>query len=76
MGISTGDAVRDQLYKANQTFRELVNKHQNCEKRLNELSELTHPSDDEVTEESTLKKKKLKLKDEIHNMLQKHTKTH
>lgn len=76
MDISTVDTVRDELYKQNQTFRDLVHKHQNYEKRLSELAGLNYPNDDELLEEATLKKKKLILKDEIHQMMQSHSVSH
>ena len=76
MDISVSEAVHDELFKANQTFRELVQKHQNYEKRLSELAELTYPNDDEVMEETTLKKKKLLLKDEIYSMMLEHSQGH
>lgn len=76
MEISNVEAVKDELFKENPIFRDLVQKHQNYEKRLNELAELTYPNDDELLEETTLKKKKLILKDEIYEMMQKHTSSH
>lgn len=76
MNISTTDTVKEELIKENQTFRELVQQHQNYEKRLTELAELTYPSDEELLEETTLKKKKLFIKDEIYEMIQNHSKSH
>jgi uncharacterized protein YdcH (DUF465 family) len=69
MDIATSDAVKDELIKTNPTFRDLVHQHQDFEQRLKELSGLTYPSDDEQIEESTLKKKKLMVKDEIYAMM-------
>ncbi len=69
MDMSTPDPVRDELLKSNPAFKELVNRHQSYEERLNELSALTYPNDDEQVEESTLKKKKLLVKDEIYAMM-------
>ena len=69
MDMSMPDPVRDELLKSNPTFKELVNRHQSYEERLNELSALTYPNDDEQVEESTLKKKKLLVKDEIYAMM-------
>ncbi len=69
MDIATSDAVRDELIKTNPTFRDLVHQHQNYERRLRELSGLSYPSDDEQIEESTLKKKKLMVKDAIYAMM-------
>jgi uncharacterized protein YdcH (DUF465 family) len=76
MDMQTSDAVKDELFRADQNFRELVQKHQNYERRLTELAELTYPNEEELLEESTLKKKKLLIKDEIFEMIQNHTKTH
>ena len=76
MDISITNAVKDELYNSNQTFRDLVQQHQNYEKRLVELAHLNYPSDDEVIEETTIKKKKLLIKDEIYAMLQQHSSSH
>lgn len=76
MDISVREAVHDELFRDNHTFRELVQKHQNYEKRLTELADLTYPNDDEMLEETTLKKKKLLLKDEIYSMLVEHSDGH
>lgn len=76
MDMTTIDPVRDRLIKENPTFREMVQQHQNYEKRLHELAELNYPSDVEMLEETTLKKKKLLLKDEIYSMMQSYSKSH
>ena len=73
MEISAANAIREELLKSNQTFRDLVQKHQNYETRLDELAHLAYPNNDEIVEETTLKKKKLLVKDEIYEMLQKHS---
>jgi len=69
MDMSNPNPVRDELIKSNPTFRELVNQHQSCEERLVELAHLTYPNDDEQFEEVTLKKKKLRIKDQIYAMM-------
>jgi uncharacterized protein YdcH (DUF465 family) len=69
MDMSTSDTVKDELLKTNPTFRDLIHQHQNYEQRLTELAGLTYPNDDEQFEESTLKKKKLMVKDEIYAMM-------
>lgn len=76
MDMSTADPVRDELLKSNQVFRDLVHQHEDFEKRLSELQHLSYPSDDEQMEESTLKKKKLQVKDEIYAMMQQHAVSH
>lgn len=69
MDMSTPDVVRDELIKNNAAFRDLVQQHQSYEERLSELAHLSYPSDDEQIEETTLKKKKLLIKDEIYAMM-------
>ncbi len=76
MDISTTDTFKEELIKENQAFRELVQQHQSYEKRLMELAELTYPSEEELLEETTLKKKKLFIKDEIYEIMQNHSKSH
>jgi uncharacterized protein YdcH (DUF465 family) len=76
MDLSIVDTVRDELLKDNQIFRDLVQQHQDYEARLNELAGLTYPNDEELIEESTLKKKKLQIKDEIYAMMQEYSKSH
>ncbi len=76
MDITTVDTVKVELSKENQTFRDLVEQHQNFEKRLGELAELTYPNDEELLEEATLKKKKLFIKDEMYSMMQEYSNLH
>ncbi len=61
--------IQDILIKENQDFKYLVNKHEDYEKRLSELAELNFPNDDEVLEETKLKKEKLAVKDKIYEMM-------
>ena len=76
MDMITIESVKEELLKENQTFRELVQKHQNYEKRLTELAELTYPNDEELLEESIIKKKKLAVKDEMYAMMQEYSNSH
>lgn len=76
MDLSTPDPVRDELLKTDPMFRDLVHQHQTYEQRLVELAHLTYPNDDEQLEESTLKKKKLQLKDEIYEIMHRHSDGH
>ena len=69
MDMTISDPVRDELIKQNPNFKDLVQQHQDYEKRLNELAALTYPNDNELLEETTLKKKKLIVKDEIYAMM-------
>jgi uncharacterized protein YdcH (DUF465 family) len=64
--------------RTNPEFREMVREHHRYEERLSELSALAYPSDEEQLEETTLKKKKLALKDQIYSLMldyEKHTST-
>ena len=76
MDMTTIDPVRDELIETNQDFRNLVQQHQSYEKRLTELAELTYPNDVELLEETTLKKKKLIIKDEIYAIMQNYSKAY
>lgn len=70
MDMTTTEQTRDLLMKENQAFRDLVRQHEKYERRLTELAGLTYPNDEELLEESALKKKKLAIKDEIYMMMQ------
>lgn len=76
MNVTTVDVVKDELIKSNQIFRDLVHQHQSYEKRLGELAHLNYPNEDEQIEETTLKKKKLQIKDEIYAMMQEYSRSH
>lgn len=70
------EEIRDRLMKEDQSFRELAQQHQVFEKRLDEISELAYPNDDELLEEATLKKKKLVIKDQMHSIMNKYESLH
>jgi uncharacterized protein YdcH (DUF465 family) len=69
-------AVKEELIKSNPTFRELIQQHQSYEKRLTELAHLTYPNENEVLEETTIKKRKLLVKDEIYAIMQEYSNSH
>ena len=69
MDTITADTVKEQLMSNNPEFRELVREHGKYEERLSELSALAYPSDEEQLEETTLKKKKLAIKDQIYSLM-------
>ncbi len=76
MDMTMVDTVKVELSKKNPTFRDLVEQHQNFEKRLSKLAELTYPNDEELLEEATLKKKKLVIKDKMYSMMQEYSNLH
>jgi uncharacterized protein YdcH (DUF465 family) len=70
------EEVKEILLKENQNFRELAQQHQSFEKRLSELAELNYPSDEEVLEETALKRKKLAVKDEMYSIMNEYENSH
>lgn len=76
MDITTNDPIRDELIKQNQNFRDLVQQHQSYEERLTELAQLAYPNDEELVEETTLKKKKLSVKDKMYAIMHDYTGSH
>ena len=56
---------RDDLLRQNEEYRRLNDQHREYELRLSALTEKAVLSDDEQVEETTLKKKKLQLKDRM-----------
>ena len=69
MDTSTMDSLREQLMKDDPVFRSLATEHKKYEQRLEELTHLSYPSEDEQLEETLLKKKKLAVKDQMHEIL-------
>lgn len=76
MDMITIESLKEELLKDSQNFRELAQQHQDYEKRLTEIAGLTYPSDEELLEESVLKKKKLAVKDEMYAMIHEHSTKH
>lgn len=74
--MTSVESLKEELAKDNQAFRELATQHETYEKRLNELAALTYPNDEELLEESVLKKKKLAVKDEMYAIMQEITVSH
>lgn len=74
MEMTKADSLKEQLMTNNPEFRELVREHGRYEERLSELSALAYPSDEEQLEETTLKKKKLAIKDQMYSLMLEHEK--
>jgi uncharacterized protein len=64
------DSVREQLLASHEEFRRLAQQHSQYSHRLNSLIEQRYLSEDEKVEEIRLKKLKLRLKDQMHNIEQ------
>lgn len=59
---------QEQLERATPTYEELQAQHQDHERRLEELKRKAWLTPDEELEEKTLKKLKLRLKDQMANL--------
>jgi uncharacterized protein YdcH (DUF465 family) len=72
MSQSETEALRQQLLVSDDHFAALAHEHAAYEERLAELRALRFPTVDEQFEESSLKKKKLALKDEMEVIVRRH----
>ncbi|MBA2340308.1 MAG: DUF465 domain-containing protein [Pyrinomonadaceae bacterium] len=72
--VST-DSLKEHLMSTDAEFRELAREHGTYEARLSQLASLAYPSDEEQIEETTLKKKKLALKDQMQSIMLRHQTT-
>jgi uncharacterized protein YdcH (DUF465 family) len=61
--------IRERLVAEDSNFRRLVNKHQEYEKRLEELRSSKFLTEEEKIEEVTIKKLKLSLKDQMEEII-------
>ena len=66
------DEIKLRLLESDDEFRQLATLHQDLDQRLNSLSTKGYLSDPERFEETTLKKKKLQLKDRMEDILRRH----
>jgi uncharacterized protein YdcH (DUF465 family) len=67
--MDPNDAIRERLAREDEGYRRLVQKHQEYDRRLEELRNLRFPSDEEKLEEIRLKKLKLAAKDQMEAMV-------
>ena len=61
--------IRERLVEEDPQFRRLVNKHQEYEKRLEELRSSKFLTEEEKVEEVKIKKLKLSLKDQMEEII-------
>lgn len=66
------DELKDQLLRNDATFRQLVTEHHDLDERVRHLASQTFLSTPEQIEEISLKKRKLRLKDQIEDVLRRH----
>jgi uncharacterized protein YdcH (DUF465 family) len=69
-------ALKDELLRTDEDFRDLAARHHELEDRLHELTAKQYLSQPEQVEEVTLKKRKLQLKDRMEDILRRHRQEH
>jgi len=68
--------VKNLLLQSDQQFRQLAEQHHQLDDRLHQLIEKHYLSDTEQLEESTLKKRKLALKDQMEGLVREYARQH
>ena len=68
--------LKSLLLETNEEFRQLAEKHHELDDRLHELISKPYLSDSEQFEEVTLKKRKLRLKDRMEDIVRMHRNGH
>ncbi len=66
------ETFKESLIDRDTEYRELARQHGRYEARLTELAALSYPNDEEQLEETTLKKKKLAIKDQMEEIMHRH----
>ena len=69
MNTAESQEVKHFLLQSHDQYRELAARHHELDDRLHELTEKHHLSDNEQVEESTIKKRKLALKDRMEQIV-------
>ena len=67
--MTNSQQLRENLLQTDKEFRRLAEQHRNLETRLSELSHQLYRTGQEELEKSTLKKRKLRLKDLMEDMV-------
>lgn len=76
MNIAEAQEVKHFLLQSHDQYRELAQRHHQLDDRLHELIEKHHLSDSEQVEETTIKKRKLALKDRMEQIVVEWTREH
>jgi uncharacterized protein YdcH (DUF465 family) len=64
--------IRQSLLEANPEFRRLAEEHLRCEMQLEKIHDDPYLNSEEIIQESVLKKKKLRLKDQMEMIIAQH----
>jgi len=70
--MSNLDAIQEELVHTDEGFRRLYEEHQECERRLAEITQKSLLSQEDEMEEKRLKRQKLSLKDRMAELLRQH----
>jgi uncharacterized protein YdcH (DUF465 family) len=76
MNAAEAQDVKNLLLRHDDNYRQLAEQHQQLDDRLHELTERHYLSNSEQVEESTLKKRKLALKDRMEEMARLYADSH
>lgn len=76
MSVAEEQQVRNALLQGSDDYRQLAERHHQLDDRLHELTEKHYLSSSEQVEETTLKKRKLALKDQMENMAREYAREH
>lgn len=76
MELNTQEEWKAHLMESDDEFRSLADRHHEYDRRLEQLEAMSHLSDDEQMEEVRLKKMKLHLKDQMTDILHRHSAAH
>ena len=76
MSAAEAQEVKNFLLQSDQQFRTLAEQHHQLDDRLHQLIEKHYLSASEQVEESTLKKKKLALKDQMEILVREYARQH
>lgn len=66
------EELKADLAQSNEEFRALAEKHAEYAKLIDAIESKPHPTDQDEIEEHRLKKLKLHLKDQMHEMMKRH----
>jgi len=70
------DPLKQELIESDERFRTLFEEHQNLERRLATLNDLSMLSEEDELEEKQIKRQKLLLKDQMEGILRAHRESH
>jgi uncharacterized protein YdcH (DUF465 family) len=74
--MANRDALKDELLRTDERFRHLHEQHQQLEHQLEALNHKSLHSEEDETEMKRIKREKLRLKDEMEQMLRAHEEAH